>query len=38
MIAEIVAYLRKRLPDTANLLVDNSIWTAADRRASATST
>ena len=28
MIADVVAYLRKRLPDTANLLVDNSIWTA----------
>ncbi len=26
MIAGLVAYLRKRLPDTANLLVDNSIW------------
>jgi len=26
MIADLVAYLRKRLPDTANLLVDNSIW------------
>jgi len=28
MIADVVAYLRKRLPDTANLLVDNSIWTS----------
>ncbi len=27
-VADTVATLRKRLPDTANLLVDNSIWTA----------
>jgi len=26
MISELVTYLRKRLPDTANLLVDNKIW------------
>ncbi len=25
-IADVVALLRKRLPDTANLLVDNSVW------------
>ncbi len=28
MVADTLAYLRKRLPDTANLLVDNSIWTS----------
>jgi NADH-quinone oxidoreductase subunit D len=28
LVADTVAYLRKRLPDTANLLVDNSIWTS----------
>jgi NADH-quinone oxidoreductase subunit D len=28
LVADTIAYLRKRLPDTANLLVDSSIWTA----------
>ncbi|HQR80555.1 MAG TPA: NADH-quinone oxidoreductase subunit D [Actinomycetota bacterium] len=28
MIGDLIDYLRKRLPDTANLLVDNAIWTA----------
>ncbi len=27
-VADLVKYLRKRLPDTSNLLVDNSIWVA----------
>ena len=28
MVADTLDYLRKRLPDTANLLVDNTIWTS----------